>query len=1498
MRDKNVAIKILDYWYTMEFLNQPSYKECTEQDRLIRELKEFKSSPKKYKDYLFVFEQLDKKSDVVEVIKTQSKKCGMSTWGNITFFIGKIKRQKCIENLAQVLDVSLDQVEKNDDDIAVLSFQCNSEGQIIENSLSLSPIVWALCQLKDGKKKYISELLSDEKYYQEVRDLEKYYFKRVNSTLSKMGASIESDYQEDCKNIDVYSITNQMLNKIIMDIKNRYDSEITDDVAIKYQLFKDLNIKNLYEEDSYTSLNNPFFASDLKMVKNYLDDSNNRNIEILSDIMSYISAPYNGMEQKKYHDLINPSNKEQFLMELSEILNIRNAPIAKWPSRYAPALMQQVAINFATTDNAKGIFAENRDIFSVNGPPGTGKTTLLKEIIASNIVEKAKLLSQYDQPDNAFKEVYFELGEYNGAYVPPQNGYRNSLYSKWYEFENKCIANYGILVTSSNNTAVENITRELPLEKDMSKYFKEIFEIKNSDFEKLSNVVEGSLQGVQQSVNVRTNDEHDESEYSEIYFTEYARKFFGSSDVNVDAWGLVAAPLGKQSNVNRFYKYVLNPLLFDMNSNADIQRNLEKYEVIRREFKNQLKKVEELRESLSKYADITLMIYKEKIKRNDLVERHTQAIDSSEKQLFDITNKLKQIEVDKNNCLVELKNVENKCNEIKQKISDYQQKIDDLSIQEIVYRKNVMEVENSVSYLTKLFRKTKYKSAMDLSQLYRNKANDCLQEILVVSKNRDTENHNQGIEEKNREKIIQNLKCILSKKEELSNEKDYTVKQLASLQSEIDNAKCYFEKLKSDKEILLKQYRESDNLTEHAVDKKFINQIFSEDIELSTKAQISNPWSTEKYNREREKLFFLALKMTQYFLLSSKACRTNLQILGQYWGLRKENNEKIKFAQEEKEDMIGSLLNTLFLVVPVISSTFASVGSLLRDVKRPGEIGTLIIDEAGQAQPQMAVGSIFRSRKTIVVGDPKQVEPVVMEDLKLLKEAYSESIYANYKKKTLSVQQCADIINPFGTFLDNDSGNKEWIGCPLVVHRRCISPMYDISNQLSYNNIMKTQTSLPSKDKGSKFIDSKSQWINILGKEKGNGNHFVYEQGEKVCQMLNIAFDKAEYPDVYIISPFSLIVKEIRNVVREYALRNRNTSIGKSKVLTKWLNSHVGTVHTFQGKEADEVIFVLGCDETIKNKYAVTNFVNSNIVNVAVTRAKYRLYIIGDITVWKNNPFIKKAKQIIDTLPIKNIVKISQSVDSPGKEKMLEDQARQLPGAQSFIIGDFDSMDYTIDSEDFISTLNKDEFFKKELSEKQYKQFGFESKKHFNTLPDDVKNHLYLGMKIYYTLKPMYILCPTMDASCCGILFCKGTELYLRKNFIPGLKMRFPDYKMKKKLLKDCQDKDFMLGTIRQILENKIDEICDYMNQLGEETINERNWWNDFNEKLKRFSTRRNECCHSSKFEWEQISILLTYIFHHQHVKKDADRELNIGGLLFESMHGQKLTSSPSRRLN
>ena len=97
-----------------------------------------------------------------------------------------------------------------------------------------------------------------------------------------------------------------------------------------------------------------------------------------------------------------------------------------------PCLMQQLAVNLSWRPSL-----DNQPIFSVNGPPGTGKTTLLKEIIAGNIVERANLLAQYQDPDDAFILRNFRDGD------KIHNGYSQYCWG-YYDFADEHLKDYNM----------------------------------------------------------------------------------------------------------------------------------------------------------------------------------------------------------------------------------------------------------------------------------------------------------------------------------------------------------------------------------------------------------------------------------------------------------------------------------------------------------------------------------------------------------------------------------------------------------------------------------------------------------------------------------------------------------------------------------------------------------------------------------------------------------------------------------------------------------------------------------------------------------------------------------------------------------------------------------------------------------------------------------------------------------------------------------------------
>lgn len=379
----------------------------------------------------------------------------------------------------------------------------------------------------------------------------------------------------------------------------------------------------------------------------------------------------------------------------------------------------------------------------------------------------------------------------------------------------------------------------------------------------------------------------------------------------------------------------------------------------------------------------------------------------------------------------------------------------------------------------------------------------------------------------------------------------------------------------------------------------------------------------------------------------------NFKTLAEYWREILDKEDKaIVFDERERGEIVTACLQSLFLLVPVVSTTFASLGRMFKDVIAQDAVGTLVIDEAGQASPECLVGALFRSRRAMIVGDPKQVEPVVTDELDLIKKSFKDEALIAYRDKTLSVQSFADRMNKYGTYLAGDD-EPEWVGCPLLVHRRCISPMYDISNVVSYDGIMKQQARPPKPDK--LFVYDTSRWIHVEGTENSGGkDHYVEAQFSAVKEIVETAFKNAggEIPSLYIISPFTSVVNGVKDDLKKQCDIFKNAEYDKNQDYdanedsdenedfdtnendkkaknVEAFYSQIGTVHKFQGKEADEVIFLLGCDEKASG---AVKWVNSNIVNVAATRAKYRLYIIGDksANVWQKNKHLKTAMEILD----------------------------------------------------------------------------------------------------------------------------------------------------------------------------------------------------------------------------------------------------------------------------
>ena len=363
-------------------------------------------------------------------------------------------------------------------------------------------------------------------------------------------------------------------------------------------------------------------------------------------------------------------------------------------------------------------------------------------------------------------------------------------------------------------------------------------------------------------------------------------------------------------------------------------------------------------------------------------------------------------------------------------------------------------------------------------------------------------------------------------------------------------------------------------------------------------------------NECREHLLYDALQL-QKAVVMSDAFRKNMQLLSQYWGSL--NDRKNLQKNFDLDAIFPALLISLMIAVPVISSTFAAVERFLINCKSESSLGTIIIDEAGQASPHMLVGTLFRAQKAVVVGDPKQIEPVqTVQDL-FVEKIGGEGI-GKYRSKELSVQSLADAQNPFAGIIKNLDGSESWVGCPLVIHRRCKNPMFTVANELSYGGFMINKT-MDTKEpiepcKESCWITYDTSNIeSTTGKDR-----YIQLQGQIVFELIQkLRARTVEFKDIFIITPFTSVANGFKKYME--SLSNDIVNWTKEDNKKDWLDDNIGTVHTFQGKEAKVVIYMLGCQSDDSANGAI-KWVNANNVNVAFTRAREYIYVIGDATKW------------------------------------------------------------------------------------------------------------------------------------------------------------------------------------------------------------------------------------------------------------------------------------------
>lgn len=846
-----------------------------------------------------------------------------------------------------------------------------------------------------------------------------------------------------------------------------------------YAYFKDINPPE-------PILLNSFFLTDLALARKLIAES-----KFPQNLRRYLGAE-------------RPPLVEDLLRDtaaLADVVSPGFTHVSRWPGkdRHPLVLLQQAAVNLAFRETKAG------GLLGVNGPPGTGKTTLLRDLVAGVVTERAEAMAKFDDPEMAF--------EHSGQKVKAGNSWVH-LYRL-----NSSLRGFELVVTSSNNKAVENVSAELPGLGAISNDAPEL-----RYFKTLSDALHQS-----------------------------------------ETWGAIAAVLGNAQNRNRFKQIFwwdddsgLNSYL---SAAVGAVREVETTDPETGRVKRRKPHIVEVEEPPSTRVEALA-------RWRSARKRFLGALDKSRQWqtwLESLRSDLARLPV--------LAQAEARAAATRDAAAETARRIESVTA---TARQAEAETSRQLQHADQELHSHGLAKPGFWARVFRTRAARKWSDKLAVLR----ANH-RGAETGHARRTTERHR----------------------IEDELGRARLEQQNTETAWQGACAQHQQAKQRLAEAQKKHGVvladAAFFA--LEHGKRHQMTT-WFPPTAQRQRDEVFISAMEVHRAFIdAAAKPLRHNLAAL-----MNAFTTQTLHGA--EKQALLSDLWASLFLVVPLVSTTFASVNRMLG--KLPLEsLGWLLVDEAGQALPQAAVGALLRTRRAVIVGDPVQIEPVVV-----LPNALTDAICRrfgvdpdHYAAPSASVQTLADAASTYTSEFQTRVGSRR-VGAPLLVHRRCSEPMFGISNAIAYSGMMVSAKS--PKQSAIRDVLGPSRWIHVEGSGE---DKWCQEEGDEVLRLLRLMAQTGVKPDIYIITPFVIVADRLRQTVHESGVLKGWVNEGG----WRWANERIGTVHTVQGREAEAVILVLGAPHPTQTGARGWAGGRPNLLNVAVTRAKEVIYVVGNRKLWR-----------------------------------------------------------------------------------------------------------------------------------------------------------------------------------------------------------------------------------------------------------------------------------------
>ncbi|XP_064096292.1 DNA-binding protein SMUBP-2-like [Macrobrachium nipponense] len=311
-------------------------------------------------------------------------------------------------------------------------------------------------------------------------------------------------------------------------------------------------------------------------------------------------------------------------------------------------------------------------------------------------------------------------------------------------------------------------------------------------------------------------------------------------------------------------------------------------------------------------------------------------------------------------------------------------------------------------------------------------------------------------------------------------------------------------------------------------------------------------------------------------------------------GKRHYIRNEIKLFRKELRERETRLTKQILTTCDVILATLTSCGNdgPLRHLPQE-HLDLIVIDECSQAIEASCYPSILRAPKVILAGDHCQLPPTILSQ-----EAAAKGLALSLMERLIGLYGDT-VVRMLTVQYRMNSLIMDWASAALYDDRLTAHP--SVANHLLSQ--LKDVTTNDDTEHALMLIDTAGCDCYELNtpeeQSKGNRNEAIVVS----CHVKNLLAAGVPETDIAVITPYNLQVELIRSL-----LRNHHPQV------------EVRSVDGFQGREKEAVVISL----VRSNEEGKVGFLSENRrLNVAVTRARRHLCIVGDSETVTRHTFLK-----------------------------------------------------------------------------------------------------------------------------------------------------------------------------------------------------------------------------------------------------------------------------------